>query len=1156
METIAVETSPCDLCQTPVCVPSGDPSLKDATLLCAASSACSCEAVPSANESYDAIAAGSSCAAGAPAWLSATVTCTLDVFIQVHSSLSRGGFADLLGRSHGVAVKKSQPHFARITCCNASNLCELNDGFITLPLSPSDVVATDVSTSSTHMNVVHLPGVWSNLIARGRKAKGSVVCGTGGPAMESATARAADAICCSTDALYCAPKYLSVSSEMRSACVARSLPTIALLVRCPKRCQRALLLLRPSVNKRHQTYRVSYHASLRFVSESVQRVALTPMGDAAVLLADRFIHDPSLSASASTGDQGAAATLVLRGSYLSLHDGEQQSGALQPLLLHLGLRGASARQRVLRSLLRCRVTGAWHRLRYPGRGASRSLCRCPLVSELVLYTNEGHALMFGPFMADKAHEALSGEIKEDASNACVYTCCIGTRLRFSKLDTSAAAESATVSRSCGSVCGGALLVAPPWRFSDQWRHSPWIERALALTTTPTDAVSGMLVSGTRSHCRHRRCASSVLAMSPNRSVWLIGTNSQLFVASVPTGVGAMRDHGDAELTLTSAVKLDSSYVIHDAQYVACGCHAGFLLLCRHNSARAAESCAMTSAMSPVTVTSAIGNRFIHCSHPRIPLQLLFLSLTGMGTAAAATTASNVLMLPLLPVPLISSSTTASLPPSFTHPSNRLHLVCAVSASDIPDSVVASQNLNDTLYVVISSSGDARCAWAATARLPSVWPSCTSLLQLWPHEWSGVAEGAGTATSGACRTASTLQWTAHALSALFPHTCLMVDGDEVSVWRAARQGVKAPFPRKTLPSVVSSEEWPLETALEAALLELNYPYKHGTTSAAAAAALDVALGRGPHADGAALYYPAATVAFHDALHAVLRACFCGEEANTAGVAAVFAGFSAALRMSGLIARPRGCHDSCDDGIVATLRIVAFLHGCAQLLRHAIEDVAAVGNVSALQACASHLAQTLDASAARMSPSATTPTAWEVWGLLLQPLFDFVWGIVQACGVSADAAANLLEYCSPAVRSMAHTRGLWCPGGGNTLPDMKPDNAAPRQVPDAKLPTSGQEASGVPAGSLLQRDDATLPSGLRTSVPTTVPVSTGAVATAAASSYTTAELYEWVRRVFLMQGPSAALSLFHELQRNKSTQAAVAEMAQMLEAMQCQLQESAV
>ncbi|SYZ66714.1 hypothetical_protein [Leishmania braziliensis MHOM/BR/75/M2904] len=1149
METIAVESAPCDLYPALRSVPSGDPSLKDTTLLCAASALCCCEVAPSFSKVHGDATAGSCCAAGAPAWLSATVTCALDVCVQVHPSLSPDGFADLLGGCHGVTVRKSKPHFVRVACHNAHNLCELHGGLFTLPLSPADLVATDVSTCSTCVKRATLPSEPSGQSARGRSVRSSTAGDADGGVMKWTTGGTAAAGCCTTEASSCIAEHLAISSAETTACVARSLPTVALLVRFPQRCRRALVLLRPLVIRHHKKNRLVYHASVRLVSESVQRAALTPCGDAAVLLADTFIHEAPLPTCESTRSGDASVTLVLRGSHLPLHDLEQRSGTLQPLLLHLGLRGASARQHVLRSLLRSRVTGVWYRLRLLAHSTSGAECCCPVVSELALYTSEGHTLVFEPIMGDTTHERLELAGSIDSSMTVIYTCTVGTHLLFSKLNECTAASSIEVSQRRNRAVGGALLVAPPCRFADQWRHSPWFARALALSTAPSAALSGALASGERGRRGHRNRTSSVLAMSHNRGVWLLRTGSQLYVASIPTSTGTMEKHGDAEAAFTTAVKLDSSYALHDAQYVVCGGHAGFLLLCRRIGARATQLCDPTSAMSPVTVTSAAGDRFVHCSRPQSSLQLLFLSLTGMGTATAASDGATS---PLLLVPLISSSTLASLPLSFANPSSRLRFVCAVSAVDTPGSILATENLSDTLYAAISSSGDARYLWTVMVRLPSVWPSCTSLLQLCPGEYGGVAGGAGAATGGACRATSTLQWTAHALSALFPHACLMVGDDVVTAWRAAVQDTTASSLRRASPSSVADKEkaWLLETALEAALLELNYPYRHRATAAAAVS--DVSLGRGPRADGTASYYPAGTIAFHDTLHALLHACFCGDAACTAGVVAVFAGFSTALRMNGLLVGYRDCPVDSDVGVVATMRVVAFLHGCALLLRHAIEDVAAMGDVSALLACVSHLNQTLASSAARKSPFVTTPTAWEVWTLLLQPLFDFVWGVVQAYGASTGVTAGLLEYCSPATRSMAHARKLWWPYEGNAVHDTKLSEAALLKAPGEVSPSTGPAPHLAAAVLSAEHGGAAPPSVPRTPVPAAVSLSPVAAAAAATSSYTNAELYEVVRRVFLMQGTSAALRLLDELQRHESTKAGVAEMAQMLEAMQRRLQ----
>ncbi|KAG5476626.1 hypothetical protein CUR178_03798 [Leishmania enriettii] len=1154
METVAVENGPCDLCCALGAVASGDSSLKGATLLCVASTACCGDVAPPVSRADAAAATGTSCAARVPAWLSVTVTCALDVFIQVHPSLSPDGFADLLGCCHGVTERKSKPHFARVTCDNVRSLCALHDGIIALPLSPADVVAKDVSTCSTSVKAATLLHEPTSKSALGGCMRSRTASASGGGATRLSSRGAAELGCCSTDVVSRAAERLGISTLEATACVARSLPTVALLVRFPQRCRRALVLLRPSVGWRHKKYRVTYRASVSLVSESVQRVALMPRGDAAVLLSDTFIEDASSPPCASDEVGGASATLVLRGNLLFLHDFEQRSDALQPLRLHLGLRGLSARQRVLRSLLRCRVTGAWCRLRFPACGAGGAPCCSPAASELALYTSEGHALVFERVLVGMSHGSVAVVENDDPSLTVVYTCCVGTHLLFSKLDASAAAASTAVSRPSDGVCGGALLVAPPYRFADQWRHSLWFAKTLALTTTPSVALSGVLTSSEGRRRRRRHRASSVIAMSPNRRVWLVRAGLQLCVVSLPTGTGAMAERDDVENVLTSAVQLDSSHILHDAQYVACGGQAGFLLLCRHNSAGAAESWDTTSAMSPVMVTSAMGDRFVHCSRPQNPVRLLFLSLTATGIAAAASAAAIAAISPLLPVPLIPSAALVSLPPSFTLPSSRLRLVCAVSAAGTLGTMLATENMSDTLYVVISSSGDARCAWKVTVRLPSVWSSGASLLHLGPSEGTGVAGGGSTAAAGASRAASALQWTAHSLSALFPHACLMRDDGVVGVWKAAVQGTAASSLRcSPLSAVEDAEEvWTPEAALEAALLELKYPYDHGTTSPAYAA--DAPPARGAHTGAATPYDSPATVAFHDALHAFSHACFSGDEASTAGAVAVFAGFSAALRMSGLLVRCRDHRATRDGGVLVTLRIVAFLHGCAQLLRHAMEDIAAVGDVSALLACVSHLTPTVAARAERMSPPTAAPAAWEVWGHLLQPLFDFVWGVVRAYGVPVEVATGLLEYCSPAVRSMVHARAICWPDGGNILHATQPSSAASPEFMHEAPRHSRPVARLASPGSTAKLDGAELPSAPCSSGP--VPALSSPIEAAAASSYTSTELYEMVQRVFLLQGAAAALRLLSDLQRHESTKAGATEMAQVLEAIQQRLRGVAV
>ncbi|KAG5501811.1 hypothetical protein JKF63_04080 [Porcisia hertigi] len=1154
MDTIAVEASPCDLHQAIGSVSSGDSSLKEATLLCVSSTVCYREVALSADELHTSptAAPGSCCAPCACAWLSATVTCTLDVFIHVHPSLSPHGFASLLGGCHGVTVRTSTPHFARITCDNVRNLCEMYDGLLTLPLSPADVLSRDVSTCSTHLKIAAPPGGLSGQRVRGRSVGVSTAPEADGAVRKSPVASRPAAGPRSTDAVSGTSESLVISAYEATAHVARNLPTVALLVRFPKRCRHALVLLRPSLGSRHKKYTLTYHASVRLVSESIQRVALTPHGDAVALLADTFIHDVSLSVRASTRGDDASAALVLHGGYLSLDEGEQRSSALQPLLLHIGLLGASAGQRVLRSLLRSRLTGAWYRLRFPANGANRSPFFCPVFSELVLYTSEGHALAFEPLMADAIEETPASTGKVNQCMTITYTCCVGAHLLSSRLDASASPASTAASLPCDGLRGGALLVAPPWHFTDQWQYSLWFAKALALTTASPAAFSTVLASGEGLRHRRRHRVSSVIAMSSNRRVWLLYKGSRLCVVTVPTGTSGVTDDGGGVPTLAATVPLDASYLIHDAQYVACGGHVGFLLLCRHSRMSAAEPWDIASEMRPATATSAVGDRFVHCSLPHSPVQLLFLSLSGMGAAAAAgaAAASNAFMSPLLLVPLMPSSTLGSLLPSLAHPSSRLRFVCAVSMADTPVSNLETESLLDTIYVSISSSGCARGAWTGTARLPSVWSSCTSLLQLSLKEYSGSFQGV-----------LTLQWAAHTLSALFPHAALMRGDFLDTSWMATAAGAIPSSSRQASSSalIVEAKAQSLETALEAALLELRYPYVHSVCFAGTTAS-DVSLGRGGRPGGAALYYPRATVVFHDALDAFLHACVGEGETNSAGAVAIFAGFSAALRMSGLLHAPRDCRAARDGGggggVRATMRMVAFLHGCAQLLRCALEDVSAIGGVSALLACASHLTRTATPGKAPKSPSEMTPMAWEVWGLLLQPLFDFVWGVVRAYCVSAEVADDLLEYCSPAVQSMARTRRFLWSDTKNAFQDTKTRDASLLINPNDASHRGGLSLASGFGGMAARQDRAELLTVVPHTPGPTAASPSSATAAAATSLYTSAELYGMVRRVFLMQGASAALHLVEELQRHSITNVDVSDMVQMLETMQHRLADVAV
>ncbi|KAK7201175.1 hypothetical protein NESM_000178900 [Novymonas esmeraldas] len=1064
MNTVAVVRSPCDLVRVCSAAPSGDASLTEASLLCVPASACSEVAggVPTAADAAAAGGAGrraNAFSTTSPAWLSVTLACTLDVILQLHPVTSPDGLAALLRRCRGVRVRRSAPHFAHIRCANTHELCAPHGGLTAIPLSPADVVGTSVSTCSTGA---------ATLSSRSTQQVSGNAAGHDGSGAASR--------CHTTTA----------TKERTLAGVAQCLPTIAVLVRFPQRCRRALLLLRPSLVHRHERRTLAYVGSILPLSESVQHVALSPCGDAALLLGDAFVCSAPPRADAP---KDRAATLLLHGGYVSLRSDE-----LRPLLLHLELRGASARERVLHSLLRCRIAGAWCRLRL----CDSVTTPCGVVlTDLAVYTSAGHALVFEP-VASAAH------VEAEAAAAVLYTCYIGAHL-CSSARRRASAGAATVVAACtrgATGAGGALLVAPPWRFADQWRHSHWLANVLSAVAVAAATVSptALCEDSWQRHHRGRHAAPAVLAMSTNRRVWLLSDGpspppqrrQRLSVATVPAGTAVGAGGDDARVLHTHVVELAPAHQLHDAQYVAGDGQAGFLLLCR---------CSIAGA--------ATGDRVVHGAAPSSAVRLLFLPLVALRSSAASL--HGRLAPSLLPIPVTpSAATLASLPESFADPTSRLRLVCVASAT----------TMADTVYVTLGSSGAGRVAWTATVSLPSPWTACAS----WSP--SPLPSLLPTQRGGVCVSGAEKEWVTHALSAVFPTGCLMdnSDGD------AALAG-------------------PLEAALESALLRLGYPFQPVCASAAAAAAeLGVDGGDAARAAAVSSAYPPATVAFLDAVHALLRACCAGGAPNSAGVTAVFAGCGAALRMSGLLGRQReadvvrvggGGDGVGGGGVAATSRGLALLHGFAQLLRHAVEDVAATGDVSAVLACVSHLTQTVAAPATRGRPR-MPPTAGEVWGLLLQPLFDFAWGVVHAYGAAAEVAAELLEYCSPATRAMADAGRLWWP---DTRGRCRPGSSGP---PDPAPASSGRFNGSSPPTAFVS-PSATVAAPVP---PSSLPLP----AVAAAASYTSTELYEVVRRVLLMQGATAALRLVSELQQHKSTKVGAAEVAQMFEAMQRRLQEA--
>lgn len=1210
MELIRELKSPCEqVCTHALPPPAHNAAQRHRTLLTVSSSSC-CDA-------HD-----DDCDAATALWLSVALTAELDVVVQTtpnsdRTTNDRGTtFAAQLAACHGVAVKKSCPQFARLSCTNLRELADAYQDLLTLPLAAERVVARDVSTRSA----VGAPSAGqhtrsrdrSNSPSKAQQARATVgvaswCTGWTAPVAAQQTGPPNPTQVMAADAEDAHPGSSSLpenagrdvndtrlvsatTSVDEAAAVAHGLPTMALLLTAPLFAKRALLLLRPTVQgTAHARHRhkcsLAYVASLWPVSESVQRVALSPGGDAVFALCDRLEHlSPQNQSTAKTGsgeEHERQHHLVLRGSYAELPVRGQGSTPLllRPLLLHMGLCGSSASQRrAVRSVLRSVVSSVWCRcglrqsqqqpIMSPGRSCNDVLTA---VTELTMYTTEGHVLVFQPVLeigSQKGGEAESGggdaetnvAVHEAAtapfvSTAAVYTCCYGTRLPYSQLSGSATASA------CGRS-GASLLIAPPWRFMDQWCHSLWFRHALE------GGRDGDYGDGAAEPSRPRRHPrSTVLATSANRRVWLVSASARLSLVTVPSTQDDADEKGTAWKSCSAAVvKVSGDYTLHDAQFVQSGCHGGFLLLCRRRrrgSGGGGDDVAADNDGGVVLAASpdqtAMHARYIYgaCSSP---MQVFFLSLLAMS---APDDGDGRMTSSLLSLPLHCSTSLRTRVASLCHPSHRLRFVCAAAVA-LSEADVCSGSSNNLLgcvdpcvYIAVASSGSSRTLWAAAIHLPPLSTWCNGhLLRVLSMSSCG---GRGAASSGSALPlpARVQEWVTHAVSAALPFTELQQDTKLLD----ARAG---PFHEDTSLSSSSISD-ALQVEVEGAILHLHHQY---------------------HDSGRTPRWARAVRSVEDVLYYTLKAFTgvfsvwgsdAGSEDDAAGeavasVTGVFAGFCAALRMSGVLGRsdrtsssdstggPAQIGAAATAGLSATRVTLALLYRCAQVLLRALEGLCLVGHVSALLACASHLARSVDlllccgsgaksgGQAGASTRIATPPrcTTNVVWKLVLQPLFDLVWGVVRDYGLAAEVTGDVLLYCSPAVRAMARSGPMWCPGGGT----KRPLAITPAGVSggDAQQDLANGKESGPTATDT--------PHSLSSPRAVQRPFLSAAPATPAASSvpataHTSAELYDVVRRVFLLQGAEAALRLVHELCQHESTRDGVTEMAQLYEAMQQRL-----
>jgi hypothetical protein len=1170
-------------------------------------------------------------------WLSVALTSDLEVVVQmrpyegshVHHFHSENAAAhkdilsSRLAACRGVKTTKSEPHFARVACANIRDLRSQQHGLLPLPLPAECVVAKDLSTRST---VSYPPtvlrhngdGIRTTSPAQGqlRTPVPSTRCCNGVPAV-SKEAGVEDVI----DTVLVGHERGQPSSPLPSLHaptqdhqsrhnaaahsfewtmgVACELPTIAVLIRTPQHTKRALLVLHPTVTcprKRGHRHKgiLAYHASLWPVSESMQHVAVSPQGEDVFVVGGQFVrvvlpcNEPAGALAEKV--KGDELHLILRGGYVNLADTAGTGGMLRPLLFHVGLHGSSARQRrACRSVMRGLVTGVW--------------CRCGLwliplssgahhrshrgVTEVVMYSTEGHALVFQPVhqaaaattqhtVSNPSHcDASAGRRNEVASRpqltqtvAVAYACCYGARLPYSLLSGCAAVVTGQRSR-----VSAPLLIAPPWRFVDQWCHSQWFRAALVSSTSGMDAAAisetadgnGAAYAELSRH-RRRHTPSAVLAMSANRRVWLLGAGAYLSLVTVPSCVVADRSAGNDGTAVTATVSctaaaasLSTRYTLDDAQFVECGGHGGFLLLCRCRGSDPRGD-GGGGGLVPAAVTAphtTVTERYIHCV-PTCPVRVFFLSLLSMNAPGVGAGLSASSSLFPLPVQWNAPSGSQGFLSTLLRPTQRLRFACAAALDDGESVLDVSV---PSVYVTIVGSGNPRHLWTASATIPTLSTWCNT------HLLSAVCREAGESggsTPHACPLpARVRQWTTHAFSAAFPHTTL------------TRSTRRIDTLAKVLCNPSSSSSSCAGNSLER-LVEVALLYVDDSRCDPSHRVRDDVRG--------------VTDILHSTLEAFVGVATSGDACDAvagecvACVTAVFAGFSAALCMSGLLSKAREegtgaaaagtatlLSSAARQGCVApsaelptTLPVLRLLHRSAQLLQHALEGLCIIGHISALLACVSHLAQTRqtisqgsgDAVAVgHTTAAACTPRA--VWTLLLQPLFDLVWGVLQDYGLPASVTADVLLYCSPALRSMVRVGSSWFVAKDGMTKHVLHGTltAASTSLTDKGSGCRSAGDSGaviMPETKMVAERQSILATPVVSAQPSppfvTTPPSSSSPPTTA---YSSSELYEVVQRVFLLQGAEAALRLVHQMRQHESTRDGVAEMAEVYEAMQQRL-----
>lgn len=1100
-------------------------------------------------------AVAASTATPPPPWLAATLTVELQVCLHFAISVP----ADLRN-CRGVSVKKSSPQYARVLCDNAQELTKSYGQFLSLPLRPQYIVSSDVSCRSnantlsyyysTRKSTVNgrraisVARVTSKLMQQSLTQEPKSGAGglQGGSASPDAGEQENDNYLMSetcSNSQFLAGR-VGVKNEDASPELASLLPTFAAIITSKERGGRALLVVRPSIAIVHQRSALVYHASLRLLSSSICLVQISQIGDVVLVLPEQLTATSENEAVVDLGSHSndldrlrqsstsAVAEIGMRGGYFPVEMEEDFPKTMYPLCLWALLsiqhrRDARDVARILSSRIvqfHCRPaavrpvqpvneydiygggTG-----RYDGAAAPQpgllSLGKFSKVEaaglEMVLRGSDGHVLVFRlcspplpPGLDGSQNRAFCTTFS--FSGMLVYQCCYLSRLFVVP----------PMHRDRGSHGGGrcrsvALLMAPPWSFSERWRHSNWFIEAVSGAAS-LETQQGSRSSGTAALLpdrRSRRRKSSglphrIVAMSPNGRLWLLqssgvarsGEAPSLYLAVIPTtSVGNEMSPNALQIP----VMLESGVCLHDAHFIDTGEYAGFLLLCLR----------WPPADGGAVPTSP--GRF-HYMRRKLPLEVFFMPLLS-GTVTAA----RLYFLPWFEEQRIWTG----VPAAFFHSSCHLRFAATTTSARHPpmDTALFSPYHGDVYFAIASSAAPLHLV-IGTATLPT--------LDAMVDECIVSKLGVGAETISDTTRAMSLA----AFSAVLPFPFEVASGVQWS--GGAANGLAA-----SSTNVINGagDRLSLEATMEIVLLRLSDPsffQKYTST------AFFQMLCRTIDAVVLILVAPPHPQAL---------------EEGGALLTVLFEGFTTALLSGGLFLAGGG--DAEGAGPTSpSFSPTLFCYYSTQILRRALDRVSSLGDMSVVLACLSHLAVPCSSSSSSTAATAaaggaasgaaeTRDSLLGVWYRLLQPLFDAV--VSLSLTTTTTIERDLLVYCSPPMQEMLRIGRQWL--NGSCREAIEAPAVATGKVRRDAVSATDEISNGQP------------PMSLHPPLADVVSQLLGSGATSSSSSHLPSgdasqlKLRDVLRRVFLSHGSAAAVDLIHNLSAQEPNRPDLTELAML-------------